>query len=240
VRVTVPVDVLLPTRLVGLRASVERAGGEMVSTAVRVTPPLTAEMFALVGVPTADVDTANVTLLEPAATVTLAGTAAAGLSLESVTTAPDAGAAPFKVAVPCEPDPPITDVGLSARVASASGGTTVSDAVWVLLGRVAEMVTVVVADTAVVVMLKVAVVAPPGTVTLAGTEAAPGLLLESGTEVPPAGAAVARVTVPCAVPPPVTLAGLTARESEPPNWYPVMLGPTSTFAPPDQDVHRTS
>ena len=63
-----------------------------------------------------------------------------------------------------------------------------------------------------VVTAKVAEVAPARTVTLAGTAAAAGLLLESVTTAPPAGAAEERVTVPVDPEPPTTLAGL--RETE--------------------------
>ena len=55
----------------------------------------------------------KVALVAPAGTRTLAGTcAAAVLLLESVTVAPPAGAAPFKVAVPVELFPPTTDDGV--------------------------------------------------------------------------------------------------------------------------------
>ncbi len=65
--------------------------------------------------------------------------------------------------------------------------------------------------TVLVEMLKVAVVLPAATVTVAGT-VAEVLLLESATETPPVGAAPLRVTVPVADVPPVTLVGFTAMD----------------------------
>jgi len=75
----------------------------------------------------------------------------------------------------------------------------------------AVTVTVAVAVTAVVVTSNVALVAPDGTMTLAGTVAGPELTRT--TEVPPAGAAASRVTVPVAVPPPTMLVGETATDT---------------------------
>ena len=70
--------------------------------------------------------------------------------------------------------------------------------------------------TALVEVLKVAVVLPAATVTEAGTVAA-ALLLESDTDTPPEGAAPLKVTVPVADVPLATLEGLTATdESETP------------------------
>ena len=74
------------------------------------------------------------------------------------------------------------------------------------------MVTWVAAPTAEVVMGKVAVVAPPATVTLAGTDATETLLLARETIAPPAGAADPSVTVPVDPVPPVTLVGFTETE----------------------------
>ena len=54
-----------------------------------------------------------------------------------------------------------------------------------------------------------ALVAPPATVTLAGTVAAAVLLLVRDTSAPPDGALLESVIVPCALDPPVTLVGLT-------------------------------
>jgi hypothetical protein len=74
------------------------------------------------------------------------------------------------------------------------------------------MVTGVDAATALVLIVKVALLLPAGTVTLAGTPAAP-LLLESVTCAPAVGAGPLRVTVPvddCA--PPVTLVGFNVSE----------------------------
>src|SRR5437879_12164695 len=75
------------------------------------------------------------------------------------------------------------------------------------------MVTAVDATTALVVARKLALLAPAGTVTLAGTAATLGLLLESETTVPPVGAGPLRVTVPvedCV--PPITLVGLSVSD----------------------------
>ena len=60
------------------------------------------------------------------------------------------------------------------------------------------MVTLVAEGTGVVLTAKLAEIAPSGTVTFAGTLAAP-LLLESITTAPPAGAAPLNVSVACDV-----------------------------------------
>jgi hypothetical protein len=63
---------------------------------------------------TALVVTVNVALVDPAATVTLAGTCAAlVLLLDSDTLAPPLGAAPLNVTVPVAELPPVTLVGLT-------------------------------------------------------------------------------------------------------------------------------
>lgn len=73
------------------------------------------------------------------------------------------------------------------------------------------MVPCEVLDTVSVVTVKVPVVAPAATVTLAGTKAGSPLVHKS-TVRPPVGAGALRVTVPVADEPPVTLAGFTETE----------------------------
>src|SRR5437867_12990104 len=61
-----------------------------------------AEIVEVVEIRTIDVFTVNVALVLPASTVTLAGTLAAPLLLDSATCAPPAGAGPLSVTVPVE------------------------------------------------------------------------------------------------------------------------------------------
>ena len=80
---------------------------------------------------TIDVFTGKLTLLLPAGTVTLEGTVAAALLLESVTCAPPAGAGPLSVTVPVDDcTPPTTLVGfnVSEETVGRGGGVTVSEA----------------------------------------------------------------------------------------------------------------
>jgi hypothetical protein len=114
--VTVPVDGDPPFTVAGLSATEDSAtavAGFTVSKVVLVVPPYEAEMVTGVATATALVVTVNVALVAPAATVTLAGTAAADALLERETIAPPLGAPPLSVTIAVEDAPPLTLVGLS-------------------------------------------------------------------------------------------------------------------------------
>lgn len=92
-----------------------------------------------------------------------------GWSLDNVTTAPPGGAGPVSVIVPVEEFPPATAEGLIRKVERIAG-RTVNVAVCVTR-YVAEMFAVAGAPAAMVTIEKFAVVAPAGTLTVAGTVA---------------------------------------------------------------------
>ena len=141
----------------------------IVRVAFRLTPPAEPVITALVVLATTLVVTGKEALVAFWAIVTLAGTTAAGLLLDSVTTLPPAGAGLVSVAVPVEGVPPTTLAGLRAIEPRVLGGArTVIVAVRVSL-KVPVMMTGVSTATGEVVMLKVANPSPAGTVTVAGT-----------------------------------------------------------------------
>ena len=174
-------------------------------------------MTTLVLAVTAEVVTEKVALDAPAATVTLAGTAATDeFALLRLTNAPPLGAALVKVTVPFAVAlPPTTELGLTLTAERLAGGgvvdagVTVSVVVRLTPPSVAVMTTLVLAVTAEVVTEKVAVDAPAATVTLAGTAATDEFALLRVTNAQPLGAPLFKVTVPVDAFPPTTALGLT-------------------------------
>ncbi len=78
---------------------------------------------------TAFVVTVNVAVVFPAATLTVAGTLAAALLLDSEMEMPPAGAAALKVTVPVEGSPPVRLVGVSDTALRVTAGVMVRGAV---------------------------------------------------------------------------------------------------------------
>ena len=98
-------------------------------------------------------------VVAPAATVTVAGTVAHALFDESVTTSPLGPAALARVTVPVDDTLPNTEVGETVTLDTVAS-ETVRVAVLFVVPRVAVIVAVPVLETAVVVTVKFAVVAP--------------------------------------------------------------------------------
>ena len=124
-------------------------------------------IVTLVVVDTADVETVNVAEVDPAATVTEAGTVAKSELEVSTTTMPPLGAGPLSVTVPVDGAPPWTDPGVSV-MALTVGAWTVKGELTVTTPSAALMFAVVFVVTADVAIVNVAVEAPVGTVTVAG------------------------------------------------------------------------
>jgi hypothetical protein len=125
-------------------------------------------MVTEVEVVTVVVVTVKERLLAPAGTVTLAGTVAALESSDSETTAPPLGAAALKVTVPVAELPPLTLVGLTVTLESATlgaDGFTVIDENTNPVSIWAESWTEF-RELGNVVTWKLALVAPAGTKTL--------------------------------------------------------------------------
>jgi hypothetical protein len=130
VRVTVPVDALLPMTLDGLSATLAMLPvGLMVSDTDVLEPAYEAVIETVAEVATAYVVIVNGAVEAPALTNTVAGTVAtAVLLLLSATVRPPAGAGPLSVTVAAEVAPPLSVDGLADK-ADGVGGLTVSVAV---------------------------------------------------------------------------------------------------------------
>jgi len=198
-----------PTMPDPARCSVSAEPALTVRLAVCEVPPSDAVIVEVAFETTVKVETVNVAVVEPAATVTDAGTVAAEVLLDvSATVVPPVGAMLLKVTVPVELSPPVTEVGLRETPVKV-GAVTVKLAVCDWPFNVAVTVAVAFAATALVATVNVPVVAPAAIVAVAGT-VAPALLEANVIERPPAGAALLIVRVPVEDTPPATVVGLSA------------------------------
>jgi hypothetical protein len=127
-KVTVPVEDVPPTTEVGDTDTPVKTVGVIVRLAVAELLPTDAVIVAEVDVATAVVAIVKVAVFEPADTVTLLGVVALLLLEDRFTDSPPVGAAPLRVTVPVEGDPPTTEVGFNVTLAGI-GGVTVRTAV---------------------------------------------------------------------------------------------------------------
>ncbi len=120
-KVTVPVDVVPPTMLVGLTTNEFRMGAVKDTVAICELVPYFAvtDTFALLA--TGVVVALKVAVVFPAAIVTDAGTTTDGAPLDRVTKMPPVGAGPLIVTVPVVPVPPSNVEGEKASVCTAGG-----------------------------------------------------------------------------------------------------------------------
>jgi hypothetical protein len=97
--------------------------GFTVSVAKLVKPPADAKIVRPVVVVTVPTGIGKKGVLVcPCGTVTLAGTVAMGLLLDSVTVKPPAGAGPVRLTSPCVTSPPVTTFGKRFKPASVAAG----------------------------------------------------------------------------------------------------------------------
>ena len=136
-----------------------RIAGFVVRTAVAVLLPCLAVIVELEAEPTSAVEIVKLADVIPCGIVTVAGTVAPELLELRVTTSPPSGAGALTVTVPVELLPPTRFAGLKLRL-KAGAGLMARPAVRVVAPRVAEIVAFVVLSTELVVMMKLAEVAP--------------------------------------------------------------------------------
>jgi hypothetical protein len=174
-RTTLPVAEPPPMMFCVVRETKLRVGAGVGVTwrVVLCVVPSVAEMVAVVAAVTAVVVTGNVTLEEPAGTVTLAGTVTALELSERATTSPPAGAVAFSCTSPVAAVPPATLEPNNVTEETdgfVPAGRTVKSADRLTPAPVAVIVTTVAVVTALVEITN-----PP--LVVAGTEATAGLLL---------------------------------------------------------------
>jgi hypothetical protein len=153
-----------------------------------------------------EVDTVKVVELAPAGTVTIAGTVAEGELLARRTGQPPTGAEAEMVTVPVAELPLITELGLNVTEVTC-GERTCRSVESPTPSADAPITTASLAATELVPITKLALSAPPGTVTVAGRCTMLELLSEILTDNPAEGATPFRLTVAVVDSPPRTELG---------------------------------
>jgi len=177
----------------------DASAGSNVREECAVAPNRVAVMVPVVAEVTYEELIVNVAWFVPRGTMTVAGTVIEGVFALRATVAPPELALKFRKTSPEAVAPPIMLPGFTNSPPSKGETVTVfcPTPEAVILTAVSEVTSGVDA----VVTVKVAVVEPPGTVTLAGTVTSDVILLLRLTRVPPVGAGFARVTVPVGLSP---------------------------------------
>ena len=146
----------------------------------------------------------------PASTMTIEGAVTPGCPTVMLTVHPPAGAFPVSFIVPVTVLPP-TGMLLGNPIVNTRGASTFSVPLTDRLPVVPVITMLVSTAVTNVDVVKIAVVAFPGTVTVAGTLTS-GFALINVTTIPPAGAGDCSVTIPEVFRPPVTLAGVNVTD----------------------------
>ena len=154
---------------------------------------------------TTDVKIEKLAVEAPAAMVTVAGNITDEELEVTVTVNPPAGARPLRVILPVAVNPPMTEAGAMLNPVKLAG-VMVNVADFVTELPVALIDTLVNDETASVLIVKLTLFAPAGTVTVAGDTAAEELEPRLMTT-PPLGALAVSVNVPVTLVPPCTVLG---------------------------------
>jgi hypothetical protein len=194
VTVSVATELFPPTTLDGAKVMLFGETRLISTVVVMPEPSASAEIATAMSLFTIDVCTGKVAVNAPAGTVTVDGTTTCALLDARFTTWPPTPAELARVTVATAASPPMMAVG--ATVSDFGYGTstyTVPCTSWPpTLAVITALVSV---ETVFAVTGNVAVSAPTGTVTEAGTETA-GELLSNITTTPPTGASRDNLTVP--------------------------------------------
>src|ERR1700722_14582880 len=178
---------------------------------VTAVPPALAASVTVSAELTGETVAVKLAMADPAATVTVAGKATAGLSLARFTTKPPLGAAAFSVTEQLSVPAPVIDpiaqfrplnTGISVLPWPPLEAFNCRKNVSATLPAPAVNVAVCTELTEATAAVKLAEVDPAATVTLAGKSTA-ALLLARFTTKPPSGAAALNVTAQPSLPPPV-------------------------------------